>query len=114
AEAFGGGAGGDPMAAVMNNFPKVVVSTTLDKADWQNSTLVNHDIANEIVKLKQQPGRNINMSGSNTLLRWLLDQGLLDELHLLVFPVVVRSGKRLLEGEGEPATMNLAESRAYS
>jgi dihydrofolate reductase len=114
AEAFGSAASGDPMEAVMNGFPKVVVSSTLEKAEWQNSTLINHDVANEIVKLKQQPGGNINMSGSNTLLRWLLDQGLLDELHLLVFPVVVGSGKRLLEGEGNVSTMKLADSKAYS
>ena len=114
AEAFGGGTGGDPMEAVMNDFPKVVVSTTLEKADWQNSTLINHDVAQEIVKLKQQPGGNINMSGSNTLLRWLLNQGLLDELHLIVFPVVVGSGKRLLEGEGELSTMQLAGSQTFS
>ena len=114
AEAFGSGNSGEPMAAVMNGFPKVVVSTTLEKAEWQNSTLISHDVAKEIVKLKQQPGGNINMSGSNTLLRWLLNQGLLDELHLIVFPVVVGRGKRLLEGEGELSTMQLAESKAYS
>ena len=66
ATAFGGQAGG--MADRMNNFPKVVVSTTLDRADWQNSTLISGNVAKEIGQLKQRPGgRNINMSGSGTL-----------------------------------------------
>ena len=114
AGAFGGGTSGDPMEATMNNFPKVVVSTTLEQAAWQNSTLINHDVREEIIKLKQQAGGQINMSGSNTLLRWLLDEGLLDALHLLVFPVVVGSGARLLQGEGERPTLTLAASHAFS
>src|SRR5215471_16941779 len=76
------------MADRMNNFDKVVVSTTLDKAEWQNSTLISGNVAEEITRLKQRPGRNINMSGSGTLAGWLLGQGLLDEFHLLQFPVV--------------------------
>src|SRR5260370_10434876 len=67
AAAFGGDTTGDPMAATMNNFPKVVVSTTLDSAEWQNSTLISSNVADEITKLKQRPGKNINMSGSGTL-----------------------------------------------
>ena len=111
AAAFGGQTGG--MADTMNSFPKVVVSTTLDRADWQNSTLISTNIAGEITKLKQQPGRNINVSGSGTLVDWLMRQGLLDRLDLLVFPVVVGHGKRLF-GDGSQVPMSLAASEAFS
>jgi dihydrofolate reductase len=112
ADAFGGQAGG--MADRMNSFPKVVVSTTLDRAKWQNSTLISGNVTEEISKLKQRPGRNINMSGSGTLVDWLLRQGLLDEFHLLQFPVVVGHGKRLFGTEGGQVGLKLAGSEAFS
>jgi dihydrofolate reductase len=111
ADAFGGQDGG--MAGRMNGFPKVVVSTTLDRAKWQNSTLIGGNVAEEIIKLKQRPGRNINMSGSGTLVTWLLREGLLDQLDLLQFPVVVGRGKRLFEGEGGQAGLTLAASQTF-
>jgi dihydrofolate reductase len=112
AAAFADQAGG--VADQMNTMPKVVVSTTLDRADWQNSTLISGNVAEEISKLKQQPGKKINMSGSGTLVRWLLREGLLDELDLLVFPVIVGSGKRLFADGGDPATLKLTEARTLS
>jgi dihydrofolate reductase len=112
ADAFGGQAGG--MADRMNGFPKVVVSTTLDRAKWQNSTLISGNVAEEISQLKQRPGRNITMSGSGTLVSWLLREGLLDQLDLLQFPVVVGRGKRLFEGEGGQAGLTLAGSQTFS
>jgi dihydrofolate reductase len=114
AAAFGGDTSGDPMAATMNNFPKVVVSATLEQARWQNSTLINGDVAGQIAKLKQQPGKNINVSGSGTLVTWLLREGLLDELNLLVFPVVQGSGKRLFAGDGGQIPLKLVNSAALS
>jgi dihydrofolate reductase len=104
----------DPMAAQMNATPKVVVSSSLDEAGWENSTLVRADVAAEMTRLKQQPGKNINISGSPTLVTWLLREGLLDELGLLLFPVVVGHGKRLFPGEGAPAGLRLAGSQAFS
>ncbi|HTS96074.1 MAG TPA: dihydrofolate reductase family protein [Streptosporangiaceae bacterium] len=112
AASFAGDTSGDPMAARMNDTPKVVVSRTLDRADWQNSTLIRGNVAEEISRLKQRSGQNINISGSATLTAWLLRQGLLDELGLLVFPVVVGSGKRLFEGEGSPVGLSLVGSEA--
>lgn len=100
AAAFEGGS--DPIATHMNSTPKYVVSTTLSSADWQNSTLVGRDVVREITRLKQQAGKSIGMSGSVTLVRSLLRDGLLDELALVVPPVVVGSGRRLFEDwEGE-------------
>jgi dihydrofolate reductase len=90
------------------------VSTTLDRAEWQNTTLISGNVAEEITKLKQQPGRNINMSGSGTLVGWLLRQGLLDQLDLLQFPVAVGHGKRLFEDDGSPVGLELAGSQTFS
>ena len=108
----------DPMAAQMNAIPKVVVSATLDQADWENSTLIRHDVPQEITRLKEQPGQNINISGSGsgsaTLVAWLLSQGLLDELNLLLFPIVVGHGKRLFGDEGPATALTLAHCESFS
>lgn len=111
AAAFAGNTS-DPMAAQMNATPKVVVSTTLDAAEWANSTLIR-GTAEEITALKQQPGKNINISGSATLVTWLLGQGLLDELDLLVFPVVAGHGKRLFGRETDKGALTLAACEAF-
>jgi len=111
AAAFGGQSGG--MADQMNNTPKFVVSDTLTSADWQNSTLISGDVAGQIRELKQRPGRNIGMSGSSTLVSWLLRQGLLDQLDLLVFPVVIGSGKRLFSEPDGQVPLTLAGSEAF-
>jgi dihydrofolate reductase len=113
AAAFGGQSGG--MADQMNHTQKYVVSSTLTSADWQNSTLVSgaeDDVEAQIRQLKEQPGRNIGMSGSSTLVSWLLRRGLLDQLDLLVFPVVIGGGKRLFsEPDGQvPLALDGSES----
>jgi dihydrofolate reductase len=112
AAAFAGNTS-DPMAVQMNATPKVVVSTTLNRADWENSTLISADVAAAITRLKQQPGKNINISGSATLVTWLLQQGLLDELDLLVFPVVVGHGRRLFAGDGGTAELTLTACETF-
>ena len=112
AAAFGGQSGG--MADQMNNTPKYVVSSTLASADWQNSTLISGDVTGQISDLKQRPGRNIGMSGSSALVSWLLRHGLLDRLDLLVFPVVLGSGKRLFREPDGPVPLALTGSEAFS
>jgi dihydrofolate reductase len=112
AAAFAGQSGG--VADVMNNTPKVVVSTTLKTADWQNSTLISSDVAQAITALKQQPGGNIGIGGSPTLVRWLLRQGLLDALTLIVMPLVLGTGKRLFEEGGAPLALKLLDTRTFS
>ena len=102
------------MADTMNGTPKYVVSGTLQSADWQNSTLI--PAANafaEIAELKQQPGQNIGMTGSATLVGSLLREGLLDELHLFVFPLVVGSGKRLFGNGGGQLPLKLLDSATF-
>lgn len=87
-----------PMAASMNNTPKLVVSTTLDNVDgWQNSTLVKGDPAITLLDLKSRPGRKAMIIGSVSLVRSLLAEGAIDELVLLVFPAVLGRGKRLFD-----------------
>jgi dihydrofolate reductase len=92
----------NPVAARMNGVRKYVVSMTLEKPlEWENSTLIRDNIAEEISRLKQLPGKDISISGSPTLVRSLLQDDLLDELRLMVHPIVVGSGKRLFEDGGD-------------
>jgi dihydrofolate reductase len=103
------------MADTMNGTAKYVVSGTLKSADWHNSTLIRRDrAAAEITELKQQPGKNIGMTGSATLVSWLLREGLLDELHLLVFPVVLGHGKRLFAEPGGKLPLKLVDSATFA
>ena len=102
------------MADTMNGTAKYVVSGTLPSADWQNSTLIPAASAfAEIAELKQRPGQNIGMTGSGTLVSSLLREGLLDELHLFVFPLVVGSGKRLFTGSGDKLPLKLLDSATF-
>ncbi|GGQ34801.1 dihydrofolate reductase family protein [Streptosporangium pseudovulgare] len=106
-------AGDDPMAAQMNETPKYVVSSTLKTLEWQNSTLISGNVVEEITRLKQGPGRDISITGSATLVRSLLREGLLDELRLLVHPIVVGSGRRLFPEGGEQTPLKLVESQTF-
>jgi len=101
-------------ADFMNNTPKLVVSTTLDTVEWQNSTLIKGNVVEELTKLKQQPGRNIAITGSATLVRSLLRDGLLDELRLLVHPLVVGRGKRLFEDGSDQTALKLVDAQTFS
>ena len=102
------------MADTMNNTPKYVVSGTLPSADWQNSTLIPAASAfAEIAELKQQPGQNIGITGSGTLVSSLLRDGLLDELHLFVFPLVAGSGKRLFGASDARLPLKLLDAATF-
>jgi dihydrofolate reductase len=96
----------------MNNLPKYVVSTTLDKADWNNSTIISGNVAEEVASLKEQPGQDILINGSGKLIQSLMPDNLIDEYRLLVYPIVLGSGKRLFQG-GIDTTLKLVESRAF-
>jgi dihydrofolate reductase len=105
----------NPVAAQMNGVRKYVVSTTLQEPlKWQNSTLIGDNVAEEISRLKEQPGKDISISGSPTLVRSLLEDGLLDELRLMVHPIVVGSGKRLFEDGGDQKALELVDSKTFS
>jgi dihydrofolate reductase len=100
----------EPYASHINNTLKYVVSTTLDKVAWKNATLIKGNLAEEITRLKQQPGKNIGVAGSPTLVRSLLQSDLLDELTLMIHPVVVGSGKRLFKDGGDLKKLNLVNT----
>ena len=105
----------NPVAATMNGRQKYVVSTTLEEPlEWSNSTLIKENVVEEIEKLKRGPGKDIVISGSATLVRSLLEDGLLDELKLMVHPVVVGKGKRLFEDEGDRIPLELVDAKTFS
>jgi dihydrofolate reductase len=87
----------DTFAPFINSVPKYVVSNTLKEAAWNNTTVVSGDVATRLREIKEGAEGNLTMSGSPTLVRWLLANDLLDELHLLVHPIVVGHGHRLFE-----------------
>lgn len=105
---------GNPIAAFMNNTPKYVASTTLDRVDWEGSTLLGEDVAAEVAKLKQDPGKDIIVNGSATLVRSLLAEGLVDELQLMIHPIVLGSGGRLFDGGTPKAELELVDTKAFS
>ena len=92
----------------------LVVSTTLDTLGWQPATLIRGNLAEELTKLKQQPGKDIQVIGSPTLVGSLLREGLLDELSLLVHPVMVGRGKRLFQDGDAKVPLRLADSKTFS
>jgi dihydrofolate reductase len=100
----------EPLAEVMNSTPKYVVSTTLTSATWQNTTVIS---LADLAALKRQPGGDLGVTGSATLVRTLLREGLLDELNLLLHPIVVGTGKRLFEDGGQ-IPLRLARSETFS
>jgi dihydrofolate reductase len=96
----------------MNSLPKFVVSTTLENPEWQNSTVLEGDVAAEVGKLREQPGRDILVAGSRELVQSLAQHDLVDEYRLLVYPVVLGSGKRLF-GDGTHVPLRLREARPF-
>ncbi|HEX3507129.1 MAG TPA: dihydrofolate reductase family protein [Candidatus Dormibacteraeota bacterium] len=93
----------------MNSLPKYVVSSTLKEAEWNNSKIIKGDLRTEVGELKKQPGGDILVFGSGELVNGLLREGLLDELRLLVSPVVLGSGRRLFT-DGGPIGLRVAQA----
>jgi len=107
--------GADPeLADWMNRIPKYVVSNTLQRADWNNSTIVSGDVPGEVRKLKAQPGGDILVYGSPDLVDELLRHDLVDEYRLLIFPVILGSGKRLFRDRIDTHHLRLVGSRTFS
>lgn len=95
----------------MNSLPKYVASTTLGKVEWNNSRLIEGDVAQHVAGLKQQPGQDMLIYGSGQLVRYLLRHGLIDEYRLLVYPVVLGSGKRLFSDGSATTSLQLVEAK---
>lgn len=103
-----------PFADYMNNTRKLVASGTLKSVEWRNSTLIKGDVARELTGLKRQPGKNITILGSATLVRSLLRDGLLDELNLWLVPVILGTGTRFVEDGSDRVPLKLADSKSFS
>jgi dihydrofolate reductase len=104
----------DPFGKRMNGGRKYVVSKTLKKADWNNSVVVDgNNFVAEITKLKQQANGNLNITGSGTLVASLIEHDLLDELQLLVCPVILGTGKRLFKEGATTKTLKPVEAKTY-
>jgi len=104
----------DPYARHLNSTPKYVASTTLPGVEWQNSTLIEGDVAEEVAKLKQQPGKNIAVLGSGNLVQTLSEHDLVDEYFLAMFPIVLGRGKRLFRDADQVSRLSLVDSKATS
>ncbi len=103
-----------PVAVPLNAKPKYVVSRTLERVAWNNSSLVTGDVVTGIRKLRELPGKTVHTWGSTELLQTLLAHDLVDEYRLFVFPVVLGTGKRLWAGGTRPAALKQVESVALS
>ncbi|MEU7297637.1 dihydrofolate reductase family protein [Streptomyces exfoliatus] len=101
----------DPIASKLNALPKYVATTTLDSADWTGTTLLRGDVVKEVADLKESLDGEIQMHGSGGLARTLLDHDLIDTLHLLVFPVILGTGRRLFSDGVRPTAFRNTESR---
>lgn len=103
----------DEGAEYFNSVRKYVVSTTLQKANWNNSVLINDNVVEEISRLRQQDGKDIAVHGSAALVQTLIRHNLVDCFRLLVYPVVLGQGKRLFQ-DGTIATLKLVEAKSFS
>jgi dihydrofolate reductase len=104
----------DPIGAEMNSMPKYVASRTLDTVSWHNSTLLTGDVTDAVSKLKQGDGGEIQVHGSSELIQTLVEHDLVDEFHLLVFPVLIGSGKRLFAKGTIPSRLKLVDTATSS
>ncbi len=103
----------EPYASHINTIPKYIISTTLNNVEWgkwEKPTLIKDNLPEEITRLKKQSGKNIGISGSPRLVRSLLQEGLLDELTLMIHPVLVGKGKRLFT-DGDLQRLKLVDSK---
>ena len=105
----------DPVVAgMMNDMPKIVFSKSLASADWQNTRLISGDPSEAIAALRQQPGKDLIIFGSNKLAGSFLDLGLIDEIRIIVAPVVLGEGISLFEGVKNKRSLKLLKSRVFS
>src|SRR2546421_6478181 len=107
------GSGSGPIADALNTKPKYVASTTITEARWADTTVLSGDLAAAIRELKAKPSGELQVHGSGTLTRWLLDNDLVDEMNLLIVPVIVGQGMRLFPDTGPDIALDLVESRAF-
>jgi dihydrofolate reductase len=106
--------GSHPIADALNTKPKYLASTTLTEPRWANTTVLSGDLAAAIGELKAKPGGELQVHGSGALIRWLLANDLVDEINLLIVPIVLGQGRRLFPDAGLDIALELVDSRADS
>lgn len=104
----------DPVASRLNKLPKYVASKTLDRVEWNNSTLLKGDVPEEVARLKREPGRELQVHGSGNLVQTLMANDLVDEYRLWFYPVVLGSGRRIFTEGGAPTALKLIDTRTTS
>ena len=113
AEAFEPMPAGDPFGDLMNTPAKYVVSKTLEKPIWRNTTIIRDDVVNAVRALKAGPGKSIGLDGSSQLVQTLIEHDLVDELYLHVYPVALGTGKRLFPATGMDRRYKLVKASPY-
>jgi dihydrofolate reductase len=109
---WGANQGDNPISVALNTKPKYVASSTLTHPQWADTTVLSGDVAAAIGELKAKPAGELQVHGSGSLVRWLFDNHLVDEIILLTYPVVVGQGTRLFPATGPDAALELVDSRA--
>ena len=109
---WGANQGNNPISVALNTMPKYVASTTLTDPLWADTTVLSGDVAAAVGELKAKPGGELQVHGSGNLVRWLVDNHLVDEIILLTYPVVVGQGTRLFPATGPDMALELVDSRA--
>jgi dihydrofolate reductase len=109
---WGANQGNNPISVALNTRPKYVASTTLTDPQWADTTVLSGDVAAAVGELKAKRGGGLQVHGSGSLVRWLLDNQLVDELTLLTYPVVIGQGTRLFPDTGPDTALDLVESRS--
>jgi dihydrofolate reductase len=104
----------NPIATRLNTRPKYVASRTLERVEWNNTTLLQGDVADAVAELKRQPGGELQVQGSADLVQTLLRHHLVDEYRLLVYPVVLGKGKRLFGDGSVPAALRLVDTKTIA
>jgi dihydrofolate reductase len=108
---WGSNQGNNPISVALNTKPKYVASTTLTDPHWADTTVLSGDVAAAVGELKAKPAGELQVHGSGALIRWLLDNHLVDEITLLTYPVVIGQGRRLFPDTGRDTALELLESR---
>src|SRR3954471_12913131 len=110
---WGADQGKNPISEALNTRPKYVASTTLTDPQWADTTVLSGDVAAAIAELKAKPGSELQVHGNGALFRWLLQSELVDEMRLLIVPVVVGQGARLFPDAGPDIALDLIDSQAF-
>jgi dihydrofolate reductase len=111
---WGANQGNNPISVALNTRPKYVASTTLTDPQWAETTVLSGDLAAAIGELKAKPAGELQVHGSGALIRWLLENDLVDEINLLIYPVVIGQGTRLFPDAGPDIALDLVDTRADS